>query len=357
MQAAGGNPFIANRRGRTPLIQAIKDSRIDIVNLLLDSGERVAVASDENQIRESALEGSKGVFELLLDREPSLWTSKALESSLLMYTAKLLSCVSNTNNWKAISRILKLVRSGRTKINVSIRKDSPLGPTPLHNVCLDTYHGAWSSGIIRLLLEAGADVDIPDNRGRTPIHNILSTTRDAQDRELILTMIKSSQNIDQLDHEGRSYLHPAAGRNHPRTVQLLLSKMSKDTVFAVMEDGKTALHSAAISGNTSIIQQLLAAGFDVNVKGWKGQTPLHYASQSRNTTSKASCIALLAEAGADMNILDDDGIPPIHDAATSRREDVIEIFLSKGASGHADCEICDQGINATRRWMYCEYYV
>ncbi|RAK82892.1 ankyrin, partial [Aspergillus costaricaensis CBS 115574] len=133
--------------------------------------------------------------------------------------------------------------------------------------------------------------------GRTPIHNILKTSRDYQDRELILTMIKSSKNINQLNEDGESYLHLAVKYNHPRAVQLLLSKMSKDAMFAGNNAGDNALHYAMETGNTSMIQQLLAAGFDVNAKSRSGETALHRVSRSRYTHSIASCITLLAEAG------------------------------------------------------------
>ncbi|GAQ42092.1 ankyrin repeat domain-containing protein [Aspergillus tubingensis] len=262
MQAAGGDPFIANGNGMTPLLQVMEHYHVnlDLLKLLLDSGACVN-ASDEFRIRKSALKGPKSVFELLVDRAPSLWTSDALESCLLTYLFDLAVLFdTNTDYFKATARILKLAISGRVKVDVSSSKNSLVNHTPLYFACQITHDQIRASGIIRSLLEAGADVDIPNGIGRTPIHNILKTSRDYQDRELILTMIKSSKNINQLNEDGESYLHLAVKYNHPRAVQLLLSKMSKDAMFAGNNAGDNALHYAMETGNTSMIQQLLKAG-------------------------------------------------------------------------------------------------
>ncbi|GAT22156.1 hypothetical protein RIB2604_01501880 [Aspergillus luchuensis] len=351
MQAAGGDPFIANGDGMTPLLQVMEHYQVnlDLLKLLLDSGACVD-ASNESRIRKIALKGSKSVFELLLDRAPSLWTSDALESCLLTYLFDLaVSHDTDTDyNFKATARILKLAKSGRVKVDVSSSKNSLFKHTPLYFACQITYDQTRASGIIRSLLEAGADVDIPNGIGRTPIHNILKTSRDYQDRELILTMFKSSKNTNQLNEVGESYLHLAVKDNHPRAVQLLLSKMSKNAMFAGNNAGDNALHYAMETGNTSIIQQLLAAGFDVNAKNRWGETALHRVSRSRYTHSIVSCIMLLAEAGADMNILDNFGIPPIHLSTEQGSHEVIEAFLDKGASGHEGCKICNDRIEAVR---------
>ena len=56
------------------------------------------------------------------------------------------------------------------------------------------------------------------------------------------------------------------------------------------------LHWAA-SGDPAIVALLIEHGADVNVKGDRGHTPLHYAVRSGNPKN----VVLLLEAGADVN--------------------------------------------------------
>ena len=72
-----------------------------------------------------------------------------------------------------------------------------------------------------------------------------------------------------------------------------------------------SIHHAAETGNIEAVKQHLAAGVDVNAKGWpgwKGWTPLHYAV---NGGSKEIAELLLAK-GADVNAKDDDGYTPLY---------------------------------------------
>ncbi|GKZ68714.1 hypothetical protein AnigIFM60653_005377 [Aspergillus niger] len=346
MQAAGGDPFKANREGVTPLHKAIQNSQVDLVRLFLDSGASVT-ARGKNGIKcmEKALRGPRDMFELLVDREPALWPTHMLQSSLHGYTVELKKGRGYQDTPKAIARILKLAKSGKAAINVSTRDSS--GSTPLHNTCLARHNSAEIPGLIRSFIEAGADIDMPDDEGRTPLHNILRVSTPKSEREIIQTMINLSKNINKLSKAGDSYLHLAADANQLRAVQLLLSKMSKDTVFAANESGYTSLHYAAISENTSIIQQILATGIDVNAKDRHGRTALHYIDNKHNE----SCVAVLIEAGADVNILDNEGRPPIHHASIWGKDGMMELYVKGGASEHEGCDSCNRYIKSTREWL------
>ncbi|GKZ34441.1 hypothetical protein AbraIFM66950_004716 [Aspergillus brasiliensis] len=348
MQATGRDPFRANKQGISPLHKAIQKSQIDLVRLFLDSGASVT-ARGKNGIKcvEQVLEGSRELFELLVEREPALWLSRMLESSLQTYAAKVGNGRSSLSILKAIARILRIARSGKITINVSTTNGSNSGSTPLHHICLNYRDAMEIPGIIRSLIATGADVDTPDDEGRTPLYNILRVSETKTERDIIRTMINLSKNINHRSKSGDSYLHLAAQENQLRAVQLLLSKMSKDSMFAVNEFGRTILHCAALSGNTAIIQQILATSIDVNVKDSRGQTALHIIE----STDNESCVAVLIEAGADVNILDNQGNPPIHRAAMSGRDGMLELYIKAGASEHEGCGDCNRYFTSTREWL------
>ncbi|PYH34294.1 ankyrin repeat domain-containing protein [Aspergillus neoniger CBS 115656] len=318
--SAGEHPFMANREGLTPLHKAIQNSQIDFVGLYLNSGARVTFQS-KNGIKcmEDILHGPRDIFELLVDRAPSLWPIYVLQSALHSYTTELKKGHGHLYTPKAIARILKLAKSSKTTINVSTRDAS--GATPFHNMCLATYSRAEVTGLIRSFIEAGADIDMPDDEGRTPLHNILGASYGIHERGIIQTMINLSKDLDKLTKDGSSYLHLAAKTKQLRAAQLLLSNMSKETVFAVDKFGRTALHYAAGSGNISMIQQVIATGIDINVKDQRGRTALTFID-SKDSEPRA---AVLIETGADVNILDEEGRPPIHYA--NHHDETVELYL------------------------------
>ena len=65
-----------------------------------------------------------------------------------------------------------------------------------------------------------------------------------------------------------------------------------------------ALHKAASDGNMEAVKQHLASGTDVNAKGGRGLTPLHFAAGfSRGPVGKEIAGLLIAN-GADVNAKD-----------------------------------------------------
>lgn len=85
---------------------------------------------------------------------------------------------------------------------------------------------------------------------------------------------------------------------------------------------------AVIAGNLAVVEQLIATGADVNMKGaMLGLRPLHYAVMASNT---AMCELLMAK-GANINIQKNDGYTPLHLAAGRGNLKMVEFLVSKGA--------------------------
>ena len=109
---------------------------------------------------------------------------------------------------------------------------------------------------VRLLLEAGADVNWANEFGTTPIHL-------------------------------------AAENGHTECVRLLLAAPGIDVNKADYA-GDTPLIEATLCGNTECVRLLLAApGIDVNKKNKDGFTPLYWAERNNHT----ECARLIREAG------------------------------------------------------------
>ena len=79
-----------------------------------------------------------------------------------------------------------------------------------------------------------------------------------------------------------------------------------------------SIHTAAYKGNIEAVKQHLAAGADVNAKGYRERTPLHYAAHG----GQKEIAELLIAAGADVNAKDDDGTTPLDWAITHNADDI-----------------------------------
>jgi ankyrin repeat protein len=71
-------------------------------------------------------------------------------------------------------------------------------------------------------------------------------------------------------------------------------------------DGDSLLHIAVLRGDAKTVEMLLRGGFDPNIAGEMGSTPLHYAYEPRND----EIINLLLDCGARTDIIDDLGDCP-----------------------------------------------
>ena len=91
------------------------------------------------------------------------------------------------------------------------------------------------------------------------------------------------------------------------------------------------LHSAVEAGDIAVVEELLAAGADVNSIALHGRTPLHLAAEAGDI----AVVEELLAAGADVNSIDLHGRTPLHLVAEAGDIAVVEELLAAGANVHA----------------------
>ena len=220
------------------------------------------------------------------------------------------------------------------------------GPWVLHNAALQTSNPT----IIRLLLDAGADPNSPDDSGRTPLHS------GAQNRNPMVAthLLNAGADLHAGDNEGYTPLHIAAAwSGNGRVVNLLLNRGADP--LAESNDGRTPLHSAlryraeigtvtvlvkagaaasltplqraALDGDNTVVESLLADGADPDAAYRYGWRPLHYAVPFGGP----GVVTTLLAAGADANAASVAGGTPLHLAASQASEALVSILLRAGA--------------------------
>jgi ankyrin repeat protein len=155
-------------------------------------------------------------------------------------------------------------------------------------------------------------------------HGEKSASRDALPEEEIKTFCNQAQLEQKQLMEDSNLLRAAELGNEPM-LRFLVScgaDLAKTT-----DQGKTALHCAALKGNIECVRWLLDAGANDKTKDAYGNSALHDAVYSR----QADVVQLLIERGAEPSSQNKAGYTALHVSASEGYVAVTEILLQQGS--------------------------
>lgn len=95
---------------------------------------------------------------------------------------------------------------------------------------------------------------------------------------LLALLMKHDVNINRRNEFDRTPLMMAAMRGHKAIIRILCKK-SDNLVTDEDQDGRTALHLAALTGNIGCLKQLIKYGSDIAARDNFDMTPLDLAAQ------------------------------------------------------------------------------
>jgi ankyrin repeat protein len=229
---------------------------------------------------------------------------------------------------------------------------------------------------VKVLLEAGADVNQATRYGWTP----LLTATQNRNYKVGRYLLEHGANPNVANHggwtplylatdnrnvEGGDYPVPAPDMDHLDFIKLLLDKGADPnarvcgvkstptqcqgdstetrTIFTMQwlyEDGATAFWRAAQSGDVTLMKLLLAKGADPRIATAHNVTPLAVAagigwvegitfewSEAENLEAAKLCLDL----GIDPNVADDEGRTALHGAAHKGRNQMVQLLVDHGA--------------------------
>ncbi|XP_078619172.1 uncharacterized protein LOC144886420 [Branchiostoma floridae x Branchiostoma japonicum] len=178
---------------------------------------------------------------------------------------------------------------------------------------------------LKVLLQAGCELDIQDNDGCTALHRAVVGGH----VEVVQALIEEGASVDRQDQHGNTPLHEAAWNGYSRTVELLIK--ARANIHAKNENGFTPLHHAVQNGHSQSCRMLLMGGCMPDAKNNYGDTALHLAIKYGHVTGTR----ILLSARCHVNQRNKDGRTPLHIAANLGLRKLTKILVEANADVNA----------------------
>jgi ankyrin repeat protein len=279
---------------QTVLGIAVRNKNLKMVKLLLSLG-----ASPKRPTSPSS--GQLDPSSTLTPPDPILFTSITFDSPEIfsaLIENKADPLEEDNSGWTILHVAASLQDLGMVTTIIERRLimniDSPnhLNETPLILAAAESH----ATEVVRYLLAKGANPDAHFNSGPTALHAaVLSGSLDN-----LSLVLQDTKNKDSLWF-GSTALHVAVNELPASAERLeIVAKLVQSGVSLDIQDesGSTALHLAAISGQSDIVSVLLKAGANLELSDSVGDTPLFAALDE----GQAEVVIQLLEAGADLQL-------------------------------------------------------
>ncbi len=228
-----------------------------------------------------------------------------------------------------LSQSRELIRAG-----ADVNLPEPDGTTPL---LWAVYNS--SPELVELLLDAGADPNIPNSLDLSPL---LQASRYGN-AAMISALLDAGANLDDAQLGSEPALLAAARSGNIDAVKVLLDAGADANVTEAIEQ-QTALMWATAEGHLDIVKLLLDAGADPNMQARistlterknadfpsGGFVALHWAARNGDQ----AMIRLLLDNGANINARNGDTSTPMMLAIVNDRFDIAQLLLDLGADAN-----------------------
>ncbi len=286
-------------QGDLPGVRALLALNTD-VNVTGDDGSNPLIAACCN-------EESQDIVKLLIEKGSPVNSSDQDGFTPLLYAAL----------YGNIASCTLLIHAGADVDHVNSENE-----TALFLVTSRAEDSPDSLRVIPVLLENGANPDIPDEHGDTPLHKASKFGL----KDVVKQLIKAGADVNAKGNQGISPLMYAAGGGWNDLVKLLLD--SKADIHHKSELDMTSLHFACLSKTAhetaliSLVEMLLKAGVDINSIDYRGRSALHNAVVRKRT----ELVKILLEYGANAEMTDNNNLTALEIAKSNSDKEIVNLL-------------------------------
>ncbi|EQC26788.1 TKL protein kinase [Saprolegnia diclina VS20] len=298
------------------LIEAIEDSKVEIIRTLIESGVHPdgTGVGDMTPLMHAVHFNDIAVIDVLLAYHADVNKACCSHSTAMHQAAR-------QSSSKTIERLLRVENA-----NVNVRDGAQ--DTPLH---LASAEGCLTN--VLALVNAGADLEATDVNMNRPLHFAASYGR----KDVAALLVSCSARTSERNAGGETPLHIALMCSHDNVATLLVEAGADVHVLA---SGRSPLHCACEYGVAKVIPALLARGADVNAKHDLASLLVSAIEGDRMDVAAA----LLASPHIDLHECQDDGQTILHAALLNGNHEIVRRLIQAGVD--VDQRETELGVNA-----------
>jgi ankyrin repeat protein len=175
---------------------------------------------------------------------------------------------------------------------------------------------------VRALAYADTNLNAPN---RYNYKSLLTTAVEGGNREIIQTLLALGADANLRDGVGATPLMYLSERTSPEVLRDLLAAGAR--LNARERNGNNAFMIAASSGSVRVLREMIEAGAQINALSISGENALFAAARSNSPDA----IVLLLEAGVDPNATDEDGNTALMAMASYGKFENFRTLIDRGA--------------------------
>uniref|UniRef100_A0A7E4VBG3 Ion_trans domain-containing protein n=1 Tax=Panagrellus redivivus TaxID=6233 RepID=A0A7E4VBG3_PANRE len=339
---------MADKSGYTPLLLAVKHSKLIIIDKLLAHGADLKAMNKERQtaLHIAAKFANEETVRKLIDKKMDCARASGADNKLPIHYAAQRKSQRAGAIVQALLRALPSSRlaidkKGNMPVHLAIKADNhSVVKALLGHDCEQQIHTPNIEGDVPLILAAGknfpmlrlilefggaSDVNRQNKAGRTALHEVA----EVGDIQMLKLMYKLRADANVMDKDEKTPLHVAAENGQTAIVEALIDKF-KSNIRARTRDGSTLLHIAALSGHADTALAFLKRGVPLYMPNKRGALGLHSAAAAGFN----DVVKMLIARGTNVDIRTKDNYTALHVAVQSGKASVVETLLGFGADVH-----------------------
>ncbi|KAK7495808.1 hypothetical protein BaRGS_00013028 [Batillaria attramentaria] len=314
--------------GNTLLHAAVGSGNVDAVSLAVRSGASLLVLNDKglspvqlvsHRNTEGDYQNRYSQFKQAINRGDEISVKIGLCTGIPVG----IDCTDgfrNTPLHLACSSGQDKVASLFIDLHADVNAANEKGMTPLICACLHDKRAC-----ARLLLDRVAvDVSMADSSGRSALHYACKENAEG----IVKLLLDCGADLNCKDANGLTPLHIAVSAGHLDLVELLCAEDADTDVRSLR--GNTPLHLSCMKGDARMVECMMSFHANVNCKNNVLETPLHLAAKQGH----AALVSLLLQNGAAVKGKTKFGLTPLALAKTRKHHGrIVKLLSACGAVG------------------------